>query len=312
MEKPYFILSLDGGGSLGVYTLGVLVELERMLRMPLYKKFDLVYGTSTGAIIASMIAPGDDVESTIKDSYFSLAPDVMRGFLARSKSKKLTKHAKAIFGDKTFEDFLINIGIVATHLDYNRPTIFKRTIDQAHGSLGSFKPGFGVKISDAVIASYAAYPVFNKKVISTPNHGVRTIIDGGFTANNPILFSLTDALGPLNICRRNIRILSIGTGSYSEQWRIKWKLFHAIPTTRIMLKLLKTSSNTVETLRKLLFADIKTVRIDDTNTDFRTDFIESNPKKLQSIFQLGRRSFENAERDLRGLFLINNDQGLNP
>ena len=70
MKKPFFILSLDGGGSLGVYTLGVLVEIERMLHMPLYKKFDLVYGTSTGAIIASMIALGDDVETTIKDCYF--------------------------------------------------------------------------------------------------------------------------------------------------------------------------------------------------------------------------------------------------
>ena len=302
MKKPFFILSLDGGGSLGVYTLGVLVEIERMLHMPLYKKFDLVYGTSTGAIIASMIALGDDVETTIKDCYFSIAPDVMRKFLARSKSAKLTKYAEDIYGDKTFEDFLINIGIVATHLDYNRPTVFKRTIAQAHGSLASFKPGFGVKISDAVIASCSAYPVFKQKVIVTTNHGRRTIIDGGFTANNPILFALTDALGPLQISREDIRILSVGTGSYPEQWRLKWKLLNVIPTTRIMLKLLKTSSNTVETLRQLLFPDIQTVRIDDSNNDYKTDFIESSTSKLEAIFQLGRKSFEAAEPELCRLF----------
>ena len=196
----------------------------------------------------------------------------------------------------------MNIGVVATHLEYNRPIVFKRTIDQAHGSLGSFKPGFGVKISDAIIASCAAYPVFQQKVLVTPNHGTRTVIDGGFTANNPTLFALTDALGPLRICRENIRILSVGTGSYPEQWRFTWKLFNAVPTSRIMLKLLKTSSNTVETLRQLLFADIMTVRIDDANNDYKTDFIESNRSKLEAIFQLGRKSFEAAEPEVRKLF----------
>ena len=302
MDKPFFILSLDGGGSLGVYTLGVLVEIERMLGEPLHTKFDLVYGTSTGAIIGSMIALGNDVESTIKDFYLSLTPDVMSRFWSRSKTAKLTAYAEKIYGDKTFEDFGMNIGIVATHLEYNRPTIFKRTMDQAHGSQGSFKPGFGVKISDAIIASCAAYPVFRQKVLITPNHGTRTIIDGGFTANNPILFALTDALGPLNIRRKNIRILSIGTGNYPEQWRFTWKLFNVIPTSRIILKLLKTSSNTVETLRKLLFADVMTVRIDDTNNDYKTDFIESNRNKLDTIFQLGRKSFERAEPEVRRLF----------
>ena len=50
------ILSLDGGGAKGFYTLGVLKEIEGMLGCPLYKRFDLVFGTSTGAIIASLIS----------------------------------------------------------------------------------------------------------------------------------------------------------------------------------------------------------------------------------------------------------------
>lgn len=52
------ILALDGGGAKGFYTLGVLEEIEGMLKCPLYKRFDLVFGTSTGAIIASLIALG--------------------------------------------------------------------------------------------------------------------------------------------------------------------------------------------------------------------------------------------------------------
>jgi uncharacterized protein len=44
------ILSLDGGGAKGFYTLGVLKEIEGMLKCPLCERFDLVFGTSTGGI----------------------------------------------------------------------------------------------------------------------------------------------------------------------------------------------------------------------------------------------------------------------
>ncbi len=52
------ILSLDDGGGKGFYTLGVLKEIEGLLKCPLYERFDLGFGTSTGAIIASLIALG--------------------------------------------------------------------------------------------------------------------------------------------------------------------------------------------------------------------------------------------------------------
>ena len=57
-EKPYRILSLDGGGAKGFYSLGVLREIEGMVKCPLHEKFDLVFGTSTGAIIAALLSLG--------------------------------------------------------------------------------------------------------------------------------------------------------------------------------------------------------------------------------------------------------------
>ena len=71
----FHVLSLDGGGSKGAYTLGVLRVVEELLKPPLCERFQLVYGTSTGAIIASMVALGDTVE-TIWDRYRSFAPAV--------------------------------------------------------------------------------------------------------------------------------------------------------------------------------------------------------------------------------------------
>jgi patatin-like phospholipase/acyl hydrolase len=52
-DTPYRVLTLDGGGAKGFYTLGVLREIEGLVSMPLHEKFDLIFGTSTGAIIAA-------------------------------------------------------------------------------------------------------------------------------------------------------------------------------------------------------------------------------------------------------------------
>lgn len=56
IPKP--VLSLDGGGGRGFWTAIVLAELERLLGRPLHEVFDLVIGTSTGAILGLLIASG--------------------------------------------------------------------------------------------------------------------------------------------------------------------------------------------------------------------------------------------------------------
>ncbi len=60
---PMRVLTLDGGGAKGFYTLGVLKEIDALVGCPLLQKFDLVFGTSTGATIASLIALGHSVDS---------------------------------------------------------------------------------------------------------------------------------------------------------------------------------------------------------------------------------------------------------
>ncbi len=304
MSRPHFVLSLDGGGSLGVYTLGVLVEVERMLDRPLHEVFELIYGTSTGAIIASMIALGEDVETTIQNRYFEIIPDVMGKSFAWSRSRALHRHASEIYQGKKFDAFLTNVGIVATHVEYNRPMVFKRTVSQAHGRTSSFSPGFGCTIADAVIASSAAYPIFSKKRIDTVNSGVRTVVDGGYCGNNPALFALTDALGPLGFSPGDVRLLSIGTGQFPERFRLLTRALTLFAPT--IMTLLKTSSNTVEVLEQLLFKDVRTLRINDgqTGSRYKTDLIESDVALLKQIFDLGRESFAVHESDLRKFFDI--------
>jgi len=155
------ILALDGGGAKGFYTLGVLKEIEAMLDCPLYKRFDVIFGTSTGAIIASLIALGYKIDD-IHDLYKEHVPTVMGKKNAASRTAALAKLASDIFGTQTFEDVKTRIGVVATRWLTERPMIFKGSVDQAHGRRGTFSPGFGVSIADAVQASCSAYPFFQR------------------------------------------------------------------------------------------------------------------------------------------------------
>ena len=86
----YRVLSLDGGGAKGFYTLGVLKEIEGMLGCPLYKRFDLIFGTSTGAIIASMLALGRSVEE-IHTTYQTHVAEIMRKTSPSDKSAALAE-----------------------------------------------------------------------------------------------------------------------------------------------------------------------------------------------------------------------------
>lgn len=65
------ILSIDGGGMRGVIPLAMLAHMEEQLKKPAYEIFDLVAGTSTGAIIAAGLALGYSAEFMLKEVYRS-------------------------------------------------------------------------------------------------------------------------------------------------------------------------------------------------------------------------------------------------
>jgi hypothetical protein len=75
------ILEIDGGGIKGVIPAEICAELEGYLRKPLYQVFDLISGTSTGAILGSQLAAGVPA-SVCRDLYVKRGPEV---FKARSK-----------------------------------------------------------------------------------------------------------------------------------------------------------------------------------------------------------------------------------
>jgi uncharacterized protein len=161
-EKRFRVLCLDGGGAKGFYTLGILREIEALIGCGIHERFDLIFGTSTGAIITAMLALGKSTQEIIA-LYQENVPKVMRRKDADGRSGALAELAEKIFGHAMFTDVKTSVGVVTTKWVIEKPMIFKTHIGQAHGMKGSFVPGFGVKVGDAVQASCSAYPYFNRK-----------------------------------------------------------------------------------------------------------------------------------------------------
>lgn len=300
------ILALDGGGAKGFYTLGVLKEIEALLDAPLHTRFDLIFGTSTGAIIAALLSLGCSVDE-IHVLYKKHVPTVMGQKSAAARTAALKKLASEIFGEKTFEDVKTGVGIVTTRWMTERPMIFKGSVNQAHGRKSTFKAGFGVKIADAVQGSCSAYPFFERKFVETAAGDKVELVDGGYCANNPTLYAIADALMALQKDREKIRVVSVGVGVYPEpvpgfkMWLAKKYLV----SVQLLQKTLEINTQSMDQLRQILFKDIPTIRISDTfeRPEMATDLMEHNLEKLNVLRQRGGESFASRETQLRE-FLI--------
>ncbi len=296
------VLTLDGGGAKGFYTLGVLKEIEAMVGCPLHQNFDLVFGTSTGAIIASLIALGHRVDS-ILELYRKHVPTVMSERTAAARSRALQNLATEVFGDAAFTDVKTGIGIVTAKWLTERPMIFKGSVAQAHGRVGTFVPGFGVSIADAVRASCSAYPFFERTVVRTSMGEDIELVDGGYCANNPTLYAIADAVHALRRERNDIRLVSVGVGTYPDPkpGLLMWFAKKYLVSVQLLQKTLEINTQSMDQLRQILFHDVPTIRISDSyvTPEMATDLLEHDLKKLGVLFQRGRESFASREKQLR-------------
>jgi uncharacterized protein len=200
------------------------------------------------------------------------------------------------------------VGIVTTKWILHRPMIFKSSIAQAHGRTGTFAPGFVCTIGDAVQASCSAYPYFDRKTVTTHTGDKIELVDGGYCANNPTLYAMADAIGPLKIPRVNIRVVSIGVGEYPEPkpkfWtKARWVRY--LLSVQLLQRTLEINTQSMDQLRAILFKDVLTARISDayTQPEMATDLFEHDLEKLNILWQRGRESFAKQEPLLKDYLL---------
>ncbi|WP_321900389.1 patatin-like phospholipase family protein [Burkholderia cepacia] len=298
------ILSLDGGGAKGFYTLGVLKQLEATLGgQPLSDHFDVVFGTSTGAIIASLLALGKSVDE-IHTLYRTHVPSLMGLRTCAGRTKALVQLSHNVYGNLKFDAMKTHVGIVSARWREERPMIFKSDVRQAHGSRATFVPGFGCTVAEAVVASCSAYPYFNRRLVTIHDGSEVELIDGGYCANNPTLFAIAEATMALGYKRDQLRVVSLGVGNYPEPPRYahKWLIFRFF-LVRLLQKTLNINTTSMETLSDILFHDVQMVRVNDSFTapDMATDLMEHDIRKLNILYQRGTESFGKHEHDLQAL-----------
>jgi len=304
-DNPCRILSLDGGGAKGFYSLGVLREIEAMINRPLFEGFDLIFGTSTGAIIASLLALGNRV-ADISALYEEHVPTVMQRKSRREKTAALSRLCNDVYQDTKFDKMRTGVGIVATRWVEERPMIFKTSIEQAHGRIGTFSPGFGVTVADAVQASCSAYPFFDRKTVKTDKGDLVDLIDGGYCANNPTLYAIADAIMALKLAPQHIRVLSVGVGVYpspKQSWVSRTRWAQMLISVQLLQKTLEVNTQSMDQLRHILFRHIETVRVSDIfqQPEMATDMFEHNMAKLNLLRQRGSESFAKQEDKIRKL-----------
>lgn len=295
------ILSLLGGGAKGIFTLGVLEGIEAKVGAPLSDKFDLMVGTSTGAIIASMLALGKSV-ADITRLYQQHIPHILRPFWKRERGTRLKEMAMEVFGGTRFHECKTRLAVVTTNLSHGRPTVFKSYADGAYSGAELFQPGYGQTVGDAVRASCAAYPFFPPVVLELRGAS-HELIDGGFAANDPSLFALLDALGPLGWPQHDLRLVTIGTGKFAEARGGVKGIIAQWLGLRVFASTLETGSSSQEFLVSQLYPRLARCRIPSSAGDaaIHTSLLETRRVQLDKILECGRAAYRESEPSLAQL-----------
>lgn len=222
MQTKPMVLSIDGGGMRGIIPLAMLVHLEQATGKPAYEIFDMVAGTSTGAIIAAGLA----LKMTALEILFLYEFGIAVEFRKAKKYKwlKLLKHRFKYFYD--IEPFIALLKPYAknkTMQDMTAPRLMVTTKDVRTGNtyhISSLNPLFhNWSVSDAVQASVSATPYF------VPFKNV--FVDGGIGySNNPQLACLETA----TLAFGDFTLISLGTGHIPNHFddTSDWSIFRWI------------------------------------------------------------------------------------
>jgi uncharacterized protein len=199
--KRYRILSLDGGGIRGLISALWLQRLEAELGSPLRDHFDLIAGTSTGAILACGVATGMPAEEMVQlyrrngREIFPALPSRLWSRVGRvfsegvSAPKYSDQGIKAVlqrvFGDTTLADVpAAKVLLITAYNTLARDAVVIKNRNPAYAQL---------KLWEVAKASAAAPTYFPAHVLDFGTHSA-PLIDGGVVANNPTACAIAEGV----------------------------------------------------------------------------------------------------------------------
>jgi patatin-like phospholipase/acyl hydrolase len=217
----YNVLSIDGGGLRGIIPCVWLSEIESRTRRPISHMFNMISGTSTGAIIGSALTlpkfPNKSIPkfyaSDILDIYIlhgsSIFANKKSTFMNLFSSKYSDSYRSNLMENFSFKDHylldsLTDLVVPALKKDNLTKTFLFSTDNAKNDQRLNFS------YYDMLMSTSAAPTFFPAHVIK--EHG--TFIDGGLTFNDPTELACNEAARTKSISDENMFVLSLGTGSF--------------------------------------------------------------------------------------------------
>ena len=279
-NKPFRVLSIDGGGVRGVFAAKILSLMETKLHTNIYEDFDLIVGTSTGSIIAAAIAMKYDLTQLVED-YSESASKIFKKRMSffgllRSKydSKFLADFLFSRLGDITLGKIEKPLILNATNASVGDVHIFKSAY-QKRQRRGDYVRDGEVPLHKAVLASCSAPIYFDPVDINGT-----LVCDGGIWANNPSLVGYTDAIR--NFQTDNIKILSLGTGQAKQVYRSAktWGFLTGWKKTKFVDFLMSCQTKFPQNVLSLIGPE-KILRINPSIDNYELDDYENIPTLIE-------------------------------
>ncbi len=192
MDNRFKILSLDGGGIRGYLSLLILTDIEEFLneqnndQKAIGERFDLIAGTSTGAIIAGLLAKG----VTAKKALSLYEKDIPKVFSQKRISAFFRPQYKNNILQEKAEKYFKKMKINQTKVDLLIPTVNLYTAEPIIFKSNYCDVTNNVLLKDAILASSAAPTFFKAHNVSSNN---TYYADGGLVANNPTLLAILES-----------------------------------------------------------------------------------------------------------------------
>ncbi len=212
-DRPFSVLSIDGGGVRGIFAAAVLASLERDTDTRVVDHFDLIVGTSTGGIIALGLGAGMsplEILALYVDNANVIFPASRRSVPARLRSlvrpkyqpDGLRKILQAAFGNKLLCDSEVPLVIPSYNIGENAVYLFKTPHHER------LRRDWRVPMWQVAMATTAAPTIF--PAFCLPGDHVR-LVDGGVWANSPSLVGVAEAVSMFGQPLEHLRLLSLGT-----------------------------------------------------------------------------------------------------
>lgn len=301
------ILSLSGGGIRGIIPAMVLEELERRTGRPVCTMFDYIAGTSTGGILACMLAvPNQHGQprysaSRILECYLELGGAVFRRSLARRlrtlggltdarySSRVLRQYLHEYLGNVRLSAALTRLVIPAYETRSASPYFFKSAFARPFGPDHENPP------MKAAAMATAAAPTFFPPCQVGQNH---CFVDGGLFANNPALCAYADARRAFPE-EQDFLVVSLGTGIHLQPFTCRQlRRRGLIGWVSIILRMLQNSSTaTVQyQMKTLIGPGYREFQIPlDRQSD---DMDDASPKNLERLREAGQRLIQEKAGEL--------------